>query len=176
MWLQKKRDGNCLGNGFICDARNIFVQMGIFLSYYFLRLDTDLAISPITESFSFNLSYNIHIFLRGIYDLLFYRKFLLLGIAICFLIRFFFMVENVYCPMEVFSLSYFIAFSVRSFNLMDFWCIFLFPGDILLNSIKNINIRIDCDPSWSYRSLSCFGSSGKFIFFVVLFLMILYNL
>lgn len=34
-------------------------------------------------------------------------------------------------------------------------------GIILLNCIKNINICIDCDFTWSYSSLSCLGSSGE---------------
>lgn len=48
---------------------------------------------------------------------------------------------------------------------LDFWVIYffsaLFSGIILFNCIKDTNICIDCDFTWSYSCLSRFGSSGK---------------
>lgn len=51
------------------------------------------------------------------------------------------------------SNDWFIAFSLCFFSL--------FPGIILFNCIKDTNICIDCDFTWSYSCLSRSGSSGK---------------
>lgn len=52
-------------------------------------------------------------------------------------------------------------------NLLIKYCFFFISGFILFYSIKNVNICINCDLTWSYCSLSCIGSSGKILFFAI---------